>query len=211
VWVRVTDSDLVQLVSSQIYFGDCREFMATLPDNSVDAIVTDSPYGLEFMGKDWDAPWKQNGDSASVGFQEWCEAWATEALRVLKPGGHLLAFGGTRTWHRLTCAIEDAGFEIRDSIAWLYGSGFPKSHDVSKAIDKAAGAEREVKWVKASNPKAIGNGIDGFDGGTRPYIEKALLETGGMHPVAGDTPATPEVAQWQGWGTALKPALNQSW
>ena len=80
----------------------------------------------------------------SVHFQEWCQLWASECLRVLKPGGHLLAFGGTRTYHRLACGIEDAGFEIRDSLHWIYGSGFPKSLDVSKAIDKAAGAEREV-------------------------------------------------------------------
>jgi DNA modification methylase len=152
----------------QVFHGDCVEVMRSLPDASVDSVVTDPPYGLEFMGKDWDAPWKgdvrQRGDStfdaadesapfgrvrhggtraygtdsAVVGqaFQLWCTEWATEALRVLKPGGHLLAFGGTRTWHRLAVAIEDAGFEVRDSIAWMYGSGFPKSLDVSKAIDK---------------------------------------------------------------------------
>ena len=131
-----------------IYHGDCLEVLRELPDASVDSVVTDPPYGLEFMGKDWDAPWKASGDvvtdPASVGgfqdgnggnpysrsrlrygvgdmpgFQTWCELWAAECLRVLKPGGHLLAFGGTRTWHRLAVAIEDAGFEIRDSIAWM--------------------------------------------------------------------------------------------
>src|SRR5690625_2592963 len=114
-----------------VYHGDCIDVMRNMPENSVDAIVTDPPYGLGFMGAKWDAlpPGKD---------------WAEECLRVLKPGGHLLAFGGTRTWHRLAVAIEDAGFEIRDSVMWLYGSGFPKSHDVSKAIDKLAGAEREV-------------------------------------------------------------------
>ena len=151
----------------ELRHGDCIEVMATLPDNSIDSIVTDPPYGLEFMGKEWDAPWKAGkvewadegtdkshpfrdgsarveygiGGSASLGFQLWFTEVATECLRVLKPGGHLLAFGGTRTYHRLAVAIEDAGFEIRDSLIWLYGSGFPKSHDVSKAIDKAAGAE----------------------------------------------------------------------
>src|SRR5690606_6697125 len=106
---------------------------------SVDAVVTDPPYALEFMGSTWD------GWSTPAAFQEWCGLWAAECLRVLKPGGHLLAFGGSRTWHRLAVAVEDAGFEIRDSIAWLYGSGFPKSLDVSKAIDKAGGASPEVQ------------------------------------------------------------------
>src|ERR1035437_1690930 len=105
--------------------------MREMDAESVDAVVCDPPYGLAFMGKEW--------DHGVPGVPFW-----TEALRVLKPGGHLLAFGGTRTFHRLTCAIEDAGFEIRDCLSWLYGSGFPKSLDVSKAIDKAAGAEREV-------------------------------------------------------------------
>lgn len=160
-----------------LYHGDALEVLRELPDNSVDAVVTDPPYGLEFMGKSWDS-FKATGNFAGGGppkpaggewaaargrqrkgfdgmnptprfeagkpFQQWCEQWTAECLRVLKPGGHLLAFGGTRTWHRLACAVEDAGFEVRDSIAWLYGSGFPKSLDVSKAIDKAAGAEREV-------------------------------------------------------------------
>src|SRR5690606_40716461 len=102
-----------------------------MPDASVDSVVTDPPYGLVFMGKKWD------DHVDGKGFQDWCEQWATECLRVLKPGGHLLAFGGSRTWHRLAAAIEDAGFEIRDSIAWLYGSGFPKSLNVAKAITGA--------------------------------------------------------------------------
>jgi DNA modification methylase len=144
-----------------IYHGDCLEVLRELPDASVDAVVTDPPYGLGFMGREWDKaaalasvpPSGQHLDSPlarmqtgkgpaavafdGAAFQSWCQLWAAECLRVLKPGGHLLAFGGTRTWHRLACAIEDAGFEVRDSIAWMYGSGFPKSLDVSKAIDKA--------------------------------------------------------------------------
>lgn len=123
-----------------IYHGDCIEVMRNMPENSVDSIVTDPPYGLGFMGAKWDAlpPGKD---------------WAEECLRVLKPGGHLLAFGGTRTWHRLAVAIEDAGFEIRDSVMWLYGSGFPKSHDVSKAIDKQAGKAAEWSgWGTALKP-----------------------------------------------------------
>ncbi|AKY02581.1 DNA methyltransferase [Mycobacterium phage Brusacoram] len=177
-----------------LYHGDCVEVLRTLPDNSVDAVVTDPPYGLEFMGKDWDAPWKRAdalaagrmrrenlgdvetgiaegtdpshpfgdgrtrvrygaGGAAAPAFQTWCTEWAAECLRVLKPGGHLLAFGGTRMWHRLAAAIEDAGFEIRDSIAWLYGSGFPKSLDVSKAIDKRRDDEEDIRrvcrWLRA--------------------------------------------------------------
>lgn len=148
-----------------LHLGDCLDVLPTLPGNSVDAVVCDPPYGLEFMGKEWDAPWKTgNGfrraandadagrDSvfgrtsrrspeyiAGRGYQQWCQAWASECLRVLKPGGHLLAFGAPRTYHRLAAGIEDAGFEIRDSIHWVYGSGFPKSLDVAKAIDKAGG------------------------------------------------------------------------
>jgi site-specific DNA-methyltransferase (adenine-specific) len=116
-----------------LYHGNNMDVLPTLPDNSVDAVITDPPYELGFMGKKWDA----TGIAYNVNL------WA-EILRVLKPGGHLLAFGGTRTYHRMACAIEDAGFEIRDSLHWIYGSGFPKSLDVSKAIDKAAGVEREV-------------------------------------------------------------------
>ncbi len=200
-----------------VFHGDCIEVMRQLLDNSVDAVVTDPPYGLEFMGKDWDAPWKQAGDviadpasvggfqdgaggnpfsrsrirygredGASVGFQLWFTDVATEALRVLKPGGHLLAFGGTRTWHRLAVAIEDAGFEVRDSVAWMYGSGFPKSLDVSNAIDKRAGAER-VRIVEHA-------GTSGSLSGPR------------INVIDAGAPATPAAEQWQGWGTALKPA-----
>jgi len=131
-----------------LLIGDCIEQMKTLEADSVDAIVTDPPYGLEFMGKEWD------GFGTPLGFQTWSEQWAREALRVLKPGGHLLAFGGTRMYHRLAAGIEDAGFEIRDTLMWLYGSGFPKSLDVSKAIDKVNGeAGRLLKftqWFRAA-------------------------------------------------------------
>ena len=123
--------------SPDLYLGDCLFWLAMLPDNSVDAVVTDPPYGLSFMGKKWD-------------YDVPGEAIWRECLRVLKPGGHLLAFAGTRTQHRMAVRIEDAGFEIRDMIAWVYGSGFPKSLDVSKAIDKAAGAEREVVGSKVT-------------------------------------------------------------
>ncbi len=121
-----------------LYRGDCREVMALLPENSVDAIVTDPPYELGFMGKRW--------DSSGIAYDP--EVWA-QAYRVLKPGGHALVFGGTRTWHRVAVAVEGAGFEIRDSIAWLYGSGFPKSLDVSKAIDKTRNDLTEIENVRA--------------------------------------------------------------
>ena len=161
--------------------SDCLQSLAVVPDNSVDAVVTDPPYGLSFMGKKWDY------DVPSV------EIWA-ECLRVLKPGGHLLAFAGTRTQHRMAVRIEDAGFEIRDMIAWVYGSGFPKSLDVSKAIDKAAGAEREVlgELVNRSSFDPGGEGGGGFQRGTIQIT----------------APATEAARQWQGWGTALKPALE---
>jgi DNA modification methylase len=163
-----------------ITLGDCREILALLPENSVDAVVTDPPYELGFMGKSW--------DKSGVAFEP--ETWR-QVLRVLKPGGHLLAFGGSRTSHRIAVAIEDAGFEIRDVLQWIYGSGFPKSLDVSKAIDKAAGAERPVV---GENPY---NAIRG----------QGANEWGNMNqPSQITAPATDAAKQWQGWGTALKPA-----
>jgi len=183
---------------ARVVFGDCRDVLKTLADCSVDSVVTDPPYELGFMGKKWD----------STGIAYDVTVWE-ECLRVLKPGGHILAFGGSRTWHRMAVAIEDAGFEIRDSVAWMYGSGFPKSLDVSKAIDKNLGAEREKVRIDASevrNPKAIGNGTDGMEGGTRPWIEKALEV--GFHEKDSDVAASPEAQQWEGWGTALKPAFE---
>jgi site-specific DNA-methyltransferase (adenine-specific) len=117
----------------KIINGDCIEVMKTLEANSVDSIVTDPPYELGFMGKSWDA--------SGIAFN--IEVWQ-EALRVIKPGGHLIAFSGSRTYHRMAVAIEDAGFQIRDQIMWVYGSGFPKSHNISKAIDKIEGVEPTV-------------------------------------------------------------------
>ncbi len=178
-------------MSVDLRHGDCLEVLRGMADGSVDSIVTDPPYGLSFMGKRWDY------DVPSE------EIWR-ECLRVLKPGGHLLAFAGTRTQHRMAVRIEDAGFEIRDMIAWVYGSGFPKSLDVSKAIDKAAGAEREVVGIRTDgrgkSPQKINNhgqgdtGIGHADGSKQTYCETA--------------PSTEAARQWQGWGTALKPALE---
>ena len=152
----------------------------------MDSIVTDPPYELGFMGKKWDS----SGIAYSV------ELW-TECLRVLKPGGHLLSFGGTRTFHRVAVAIEDAGFEIRDNMAWLYGSGFPKSLDVSKAIDKAAGAERRVLGTYVAPDGKRRTGGNSFSVGKEPDGREEGKRT---------APSTPEAQQWEGWGTALKPA-----
>lgn len=164
-------------------------------------------------GKDSTAATAGSYDLSATGmrsFQAWCTAWATECLRVLKPGGHLLAFGGSRTWHRLAVAVEDAGFEVRDSMAWLYASGFPKSLDVSKAIDKAAGAEREVVGRKTlpdgaprreegPNTRVAGSGWARPWQGDRDAIEARTLIT---------APGTDAAREWQGWGTALKPAFE---
>ncbi|SKR27481.1 Modification methylase HindIII [Mycobacteroides abscessus subsp. abscessus] len=230
--------------SVTLHHGDCLEVLRAddygydwnlgyrsarmFPDCSVDAVITDPPYGIRFMGKAWDGadieertargretspmPAGVGGPqggyrsraaeagrydlSANAAFGEWCSEWASECLRILKPGGHLLAFGGSRTWHRLAAAIEDAGFEIRDSIAWLYGSGFPKSLDVSKAIDKAAGAEREV--VGTHHRHGGGSAVSGSMLGS--------LGTDSELPLT--APATVAAKRWQGWGTALKPSFE---
>lgn len=196
----------------ELHLGRSEEILRTLPDNSVDSVVCDPPYHLTsivkrfggknaapaqfgtdgafarasrgFMGKEWD------GGDIAFRPEFWVEVW-----RVLKPGGHLLAFSGSRTYHRMSVGIEDAGFEIRDQIMWLYGSGFPKSHDVSKGIDKAVGAEREIIGVRKA-----------------PGMAKSNVEHGSQNrttyefPQTSDKPATEAAKQWQGWGTALKPA-----
>jgi DNA modification methylase len=173
-----------------IHNGDCLEVLRTLPAASVDAVVTDPPYGLSFMGKRWDY------DVPAV------EVWQ-ECLRVLKPGGHLLAFAGTRTQHRMAVRIEDAGFEIRDLIAWVYGSGFPKSLDVSKAIDKAAGAEREV----IGSYKATGTARNSKHIGAKTHAAIGEYERD-VDCIFQTAPATDAARQWSGWGTALKPAME---
>lgn len=233
----------------RVLIGDCLARMRQMPDNSVDAVVTDPPYGLNFMGKKWDY------DVPSV------EIWA-ECLRVLKPGGHLLAFAGTRTQHRMAVRIEDAGFEIRDMIAWVYGSGFPKSLDVSKAIDKHGGhsvawfgpwfrkwreengvAQKQVAALFPSRTGGMTGCVANWELGLNmptpdqfnlirdtfglPFesVQAAEREVvgqrttgigtgGGSTPIMGDgnrdvtAPATEAARQWEGWGTALKPALE---
>jgi site-specific DNA-methyltransferase (adenine-specific) len=205
-------------MSYQILKGNSLDLLPTLADNSIDAIVTDPPYGLGnpdpdyiikaiqqwasgdrshipegkgFMGKSWDS------------FVPPPAIW-DECLRVLKPGGHLLAFAGTRTYDLMGISIRMAGFEIRDSIGWVYGSGFPKSLDVSKAIDKAAGAEREVIGTQKLGGNAAQTTKE--KGGT--YASNT--DSVGVEPIQVDitAPSTPEAKQWQGWGTALKPALE---
>lgn len=163
----------------ELHLGDCLSVMAELPENSVDTILTDPPYGLTFMGKDW--------DRGVPGVAFW-----REALRVAKPGAMLLAMGGTRTFHRLVCAIEDAGWEVRDSMAWLYGSGFPKSFDISKGIDKQAG-------VEFSSRPASGVGFMKPDSEDWHVTKNQLTREG---------ESTPAAQLWHGWGTALKPAME---
>ena len=199
--------------SVDIRHGDCLEVLRELPDNSVDSVVCDPPYGLSntkpqqvadvlaawvtgdteavpatkggFMGKDWDS------------FVPPPAVWA-ECLRVLKPGGHMAVFAGARTQDLMGLSIRLAGFEIRDTLGWIYGSGFPKSMDISKAIDKAAGAEREVIGVKPyTNQDIRGNAYESEIARERDRIQATIT-----------APATPEAARWDGWGTALKPAIE---
>lgn len=185
----ISETQAIEL--NRMYHEKNLETMSRMADNSVDSIVTDPPYGLKFMGKKWDY------DVPPV------EVWK-ECLRVLKPGGYLLAFAGTRTQHRMAVRIEDAGFEIRDMIAWVYGSGFPKSLDVSKQLDKMAGMERQVvgesQW-KGRNPNGRNHGNDTF----KKYgVDKRTDEQTSQVTA----PSSDAAKEWQGWGTALKPALE---
>jgi site-specific DNA-methyltransferase (adenine-specific) len=175
----------------QILHGNNLDILPTLADNSIDSIVTDPPYELGFMGKRWDS----SGIAYSV------ELWQ-QCLRVLKPGGHLLAFSGSRTYHRMVVAIEDAGFEIRDMISWISNKTFPKSLNIGKAIDKAAGAEREVIG-KHSAPA----GKSAVMTGSRSVTEAGFWARGDTD-VDITAPATDEAKQWDGWGTGLKPTVE---
>jgi site-specific DNA-methyltransferase (adenine-specific) len=176
----------------KLMLGDNISSLKKLPDNSIDSIVSDPPYGLSFMGKKWDY------DVPSVEF------WS-EVYRVLKPGGHVLSFGGTRTYHRMVVNIEDAGFEIRDQIMWLYGSGFPKSHNIGKAVDKLEGNDREEyideDFIKRNpNNTGINRLVTDEYGNNKDNRKKQAVknENAGIK-TKGQSP-------YEGWGTALKPA-----
>ncbi len=205
-------------MNTTLHEGDCLDVMRGLAADSIESCVTDPPYHLQsivkrfgaenaapakggvyarssagFMGKTWDG-----GD---IAFR--VELWA-EVLRVLKPGAHLVAFSGSRTYHRMACAIEDAGFEIRDQIMWLYGSGFPKSHDVGKGFDKAAGAEREVVGVRADFAARANKQRVGVSWADNSVADGSFSSPQNIGQIT--APATDAARQWDGWGTALKPA-----
>jgi DNA modification methylase len=168
--------------------GNNLDLLKTLEDNSIDSIVSDPPYGLSFMNKKWDY------DVPSV------ELWK-EVLRVLKPGGHVLSFGGTRTYHRMVVNMEDAGFEIRDSISYMYGSGFPKSHNIGKAVDKLSGNEREVVGIKEQT------GAKFKEWSNDP--NETRWHNQGFNKIDGkEFDITKGNSEWEGWGTALKPSME---
>lgn len=180
-----------------LYHGDAIELLPLLPAASVDALVSDPPYGLSFNGQTWDdaAGFRESlphidttGMSAPEVFEAWCTEWARGALAALKPGAYVAAFGGARTWHRMVRGLENAGFEIRDQIAWLHTTGMPKSMDLSHAIDKHQGAKRADRIVQTAQG-------DGVLGATRTVLSKG-------------TPVTEDARRWEGWGTALRPAFE---
>jgi site-specific DNA-methyltransferase (adenine-specific) len=176
---------------NEIYLGDNLELLKQLEDNSIDSCVSDFPYNLGFMGKKWD----------TIGnYYQWCNDRAIELFRVLKPGAFCLIFSGTRTQHRMVCGFEDAGFEIKDQIDWIYSQGFPKNYNISKGFDKKAGAKREI--IGRSN-RAIGkNPVATSFAGTSTFSETADGRENSKWITA---PATDLAKQWDGWGTALKP------
>jgi len=174
----------IEDIKNTIIQGDCLEIMKKIPDNSIDTIITDPPYGLAFMGKDWDS-FNTKGRNE---YYEFSFNWAKEALRIAKPGATLLCFGSPRTYHRLTCAIEDAGWIIKDCIMWLYGSGFPKATDIAKQLAKKQGAKKQGAKKQGAGSK----------GNTFPLNKEYQ-----------DYELTPEAKQWEGWKShSLKPAYE---
>lgn len=174
----------------KIINGDSLVELDKLEDSSIDACITDPPYELGFMGKKWDA----TGIAYNV------DLWK-KVYRVMKSGGYLLAFGGTRTYHRMACAIEDAGFEIRDTIMWLYGSGFPKSMNIGLAVDKKNGVESEIVGINKSvqDLKEVGK-ITGH--------KMTFGQEGTENCARKDVPILKAKNEWDGWGTCLKPAFE---
>lgn len=225
----------------QLLHGDCIDVLKTLPENSVDSIVTDPPYGLEFMGNDWDAPWKSSEvvkvtDKSTNGifhdkgfnhgirfsrglvemqeFQKWSTVWAKEIFRVIKPGGHILVFGGSRTYHRMACAIEDAGFEIRDQIMWVYGSGFPKSMNISLSMEKKGiDSSQWEGWGTALKPahEPIVMARKPINGTVVDNI--VAWGTGGINIDASRVPGEPvpinKLEEWSGFGQKVEPDYKQ--
>lgn len=180
-----------------ILAGDCVDILPRLRDSLADALVSDPPYGLDFNGNDWDgktgfAESLPDLDVAGLSdgevFEAWCTAWAAGALHALKPGAHLAAFGGTRTWHRMVRGIENAGFEVRDQIAWLYSSGMPKSMDLGYALDKRNGIRRPDRIVQQSDH-------DGVLGATRRVVHPGIA-------------VSDDALRWEGWGTGLRPSFE---
>jgi DNA modification methylase len=188
-----------------LYNADCIEVMAGLPDNSLDSIICDPPYLISFMSKGFDTQHKSlPGANEGQKMQEWHRRWVTEAYRILKPGGHLAAFGGDRTHHRLMSAMEDVGFELRFNCYWAFGSGFPKSQSASMAIDQHFGVKDQREFVEKRNhptlkdkSKVNRDGASGFHGANKIADEWNITE-----------PAHPLAKQWSGYGTALKPAVE---
>ena len=176
------------MTTVSLLHGSCLD---RIRETRPDMVLCDPPYLISFMGRDWDA--------GGLGI-EFCKEWLAECYTVLPPGGMLAAYMATRTMHLLAQAMEDVGFVDISLKAWVYGSGFPKSLNVAKALDKMAGAERESKKIPFSGNAMMRHGGDN----TRPWIEKALEV--GYHELPGDEPATDEAKVWDGWGTALKPA-----
>jgi len=196
---RLTElpAPVISEARATVYLGDAVELLPLLPESSIDALVTDPPYGLNFNGHSWDdaSGFRESlphvdtsAMSAPEVFEAWCTAWAAGALHALKPGAYVAAFGGARTWHRMVRGIENAGFEIRDQIAWLHTTGMPKSMDLAHAIDKHHGAHRVDRIVQTIDH-------DGVFGATRTVLFKGA-------------PITDDAQRWDGWGTALRPAFE---
>jgi len=214
-------------ITNQIIQGDCIEVMSEMPENSIDTIITDPPYGLEFMGKEWDKfkegtdnietnkknPYYRSNvrhrikkDVSQSAFQKWTRQWAIEALRVAKPGATLLCFGGTRTYHRLVCAIEDAGWVIKDCIMWLYGSGFPKAHDIGKSVEKIkVGGIKNLKKIGTKKGIKVETGTQGYSYSKEYAAGKCM----GGKQISGDIPVYEINNEWNGWKShGLKPAYE---